>query len=147
MNLHRSRENLIPHSFTHVHRNPHKSCTRSLGTQNVHKISGRGNNFMHSTVASISPKNGRRSKLTLVNLWLSCLPKSRCPCPCPCKAGTLTNHGVFDRLYIYLRAGLHHGPWSRIMQDGLFPWSDLMVQLPWSDFLKDSVYKVFGSSH
>ena len=33
-----------------------------------------------------------------------------------------------------LRAGLHHGPWSGTMGDGLFPWSDSMVQLPWSNF-------------
>jgi hypothetical protein len=33
-----------------------------------------------------------------------------------------------------LRAGLHHGPWSRTMEHGLFPWSNLMVQLPWSQF-------------
>ena len=36
----------------------------------------------------------------------------------------------------YLRAGLHHGPWSRTMEDGLSSWFDLLVQLPWSDFLK-----------
>ena len=42
---------------------------------------------------------------------------------------------------VALRAGLHHRPWSRTMEDGLFPWSDLMVQLSWSSFLN----KAFGS--
>ena len=35
-----------------------------------------------------------------------------------------------------LRAGLHYRPWSRTMERGLFSWSECMVQLPWSDFLK-----------
>ena len=40
-------------------------------------------------------------------------------------------------------AGLHHGPWSRTIEDGLCPWSDLMV--PTSMIrIKRSVYKVFG---
>ena len=32
------------------------------------------------------------------------------------------------------------------MEDGLFSWSDLMVQLPWSDFLKNQFTKPLGSS-
>ena len=39
-----------------------------------------------------------------------------------------------------LRAGLHHGLWSRTMEDGIFS----MVQLPWSDFKRIRIYKVFG---
>ena len=39
-----------------------------------------------------------------------------------------------------LRASLHHGPWSRTMEDGLYPWSDLMVQHPWFDFLKENQF-------
>ena len=35
--------------------------------------------------------------------------------------------------------GLHHGPWSRTMEDDLFAWSDFMVR-----FLKKSIYKAFG---
>ena len=31
---------------------------------------------------------------------------------------------------------LYHNPWSQTMKDGPFPWSNLMVQLPWYDFLK-----------
>ena len=43
-----------------------------------------------------------------------------------------------------LRVSLHHEPWSQIIEDGLFPWSDLMLQHPWSEFLQKSVYKAFG---
>ena len=46
--------------------------------------------------------------------------------------------------YSPLRAGLHHGPWSRTMEDGPCPWSDFMIQLPWSNFFK-IIYKAFGS--
>ena len=45
-----------------------------------------------------------------------------------------------------LRASLHHGPWSRTLEDGLFAWFDLMVQLPWSDFLKNQFTKPLGPS-
>jgi hypothetical protein len=30
------------------------------------------------------------------------------------------------------------------MEDGLFSWFDVMVQLPWPDFLTKSIYKAFG---
>ena len=43
-----------------------------------------------------------------------------------------------------LRASLHRGPWSRTMEDGLFPWSDYMVWLSWSDFLKNQFTKLLG---
>jgi hypothetical protein len=30
-----------------------------------------------------------------------------------------------------IRAGLHHGPWSRTMDNGIFPWSNfLKIQFP-----------------
>ena len=32
------------------------------------------------------------------------------------------------------------GSWK----DGLFPWVDLMVKLPWSNFFKISIYRAFG---
>ena len=35
-----------------------------------------------------------------------------------------------------LRAGLHHGPWSRTMEDGLFSWSDFMVWILKNPFTK-----------
>ena len=38
-----------------------------------------------------------------------------------------------------LRATSYHGPWSWTMEDGLFPWSNFMVQ-----FLKNSTYKAIG---
>ena len=41
---------------------------------------------------------------------------------------------------------LHHGPWSRTMEDGLFPWYDFMVQLPGSTFLKNQFTKSLGPS-
>lgn len=44
----------------------------------------------------------------------------------------------------YLRASIHHGPSSRTMKDGLFPWFDFMVQLPWSNFLKIQFTKPLG---
>ena len=47
---------------------------------------------------------------------------------------------------IYLRAGLHHGPWSRTMEDEIFPWSDLMVQFPWYHFLQNQFTKLLGPS-
>ena len=34
------------------------------------------------------------------------------------------------------------GPWKMVF----FPWSDLMVQHPWSNFLKKSICKALGSS-
>ena len=45
-----------------------------------------------------------------------------------------------------LRADLHYGPLSHTMGGGLFSWSGLMVQLPWSesDFLKKTLYKACG---
>ena len=46
----------------------------------------------------------------------------------------------------WLRAGLHHVAWSRTMVDGLFLWSDLMVQLPWSHFIKNHFTKFLGLS-
>ena len=30
------------------------------------------------------------------------------------------------------------------MEDDFFSWFNLLVQLPWSNFLKKSIYKVFG---
>ena len=42
-----------------------------------------------------------------------------------------------------LRVALHHGPWSRTMKDCLFIWSNIMVQFPWSNFLKKSICKAF----
>jgi hypothetical protein len=45
-----------------------------------------------------------------------------------------------------LRAGLHHEPWRQTMEGGLFPWSDLVVQLPWSAFLKNQFTKPSGPS-
>ena len=47
--------------------------------------------------------------------------------------------------FFRLRASLHQGPWSRPMKDGLFPWSNFMIQLSWSDFLKKSIYIAFGA--
>ena len=41
-----------------------------------------------------------------------------------------------------LRVGLHHGPWSRTMEDGLFPWSNFMV---W--FLKNVNLQSFWAPH
>ena len=35
---------------------------------------------------------------------------------------------------------------SPTMEDGLFPWSDLMVQLPWPDFLENQFTKPLGPS-
>ena len=46
----------------------------------------------------------------------------------------------------WIRASLHHEPWSQIMEDGLLPWSDLMFHLPWSNSLKKSIYKPLGPS-
>ena len=37
---------------------------------------------------------------------------------------------------VELRARLHNGPWSRTMEDGIFPWSN---------FLKKSICKAFGT--
>lgn len=137
MHLHRSRENPIPHSFTHVHRNPRKSCNRSLGTPMPIKISGRRNN-LHALAVGMWPRSCQRmsAALTLVSLWLSSLPKSGCPCPCTCKGWRLEpppNHGVFDRLYI-LGPVLHRGPWSRTMKDGILHgptwWSNLYGLIP-----------------
>ena len=45
-----------------------------------------------------------------------------------------------------LSVSLHHGPWSWTMEDGMFPWSDLMVQLPWFDFFKNEFIKPLGPS-
>ena len=45
-----------------------------------------------------------------------------------------------------LRVGLHHGPWSRTTEDGFFPWSGFMVQLPSFDFLKNQFTKLLGPS-
>ena len=47
---------------------------------------------------------------------------------------------------IQLRATLHHGPRSKTMEDGIFPWSDFMVQLPWFDFLRNQFTKPLGPS-
>jgi Pyruvate/2-oxoacid:ferredoxin oxidoreductase delta subunit len=47
----------------------------------------------------------------------------------------------FFILMIAFRASFHHGPCSWTMEDGLFPWSILMVQLPWSGFLKNKKNK------
>ena len=44
------------------------------------------------------------------------------------------------------RVGLHHRPWSWTMRGGLFPWSYLMVQLPWYDFLKNWYTNPWGPS-
>ena len=55
-------------------------------------------------------------------------------------------HGIFCTWRRALRAGLHHGPWSRIMEDDLSPWSDSMIQLSWSDFLKNKFIKPLGPS-
>jgi hypothetical protein len=41
------------------------------------------------------------------------------------------------------RVGLHQGPWSRTMEDGFLPWSDLVVQLPWVQFLKNNQFTKF----
>ena len=45
-----------------------------------------------------------------------------------------------------LRAGSHHGPWSMTMEDGICPRSDLMIQLPWFDFLPNQFTKPLGPS-
>ena len=42
-----------------------------------------------------------------------------------------------------LRVGVHHG---HGYHDNLFPSSDFMVQIPWSNFLKNQVTKSFGPS-
>ena len=34
--------------------------------------------------------------------------------------------------------------WNRTTEDGLFSWSDLTVQHPWSSFLKNQFYTAFG---
>ena len=39
----------------------------------------------------------------------------------------------------YFKVGLHHGPWSRTIENGPFLWFDLMV---W--FLKKTTHKAFG---
>ena len=44
------------------------------------------------------------------------------------------------------RADFHHGPWSRTVEDGIFLRSNLMVQLPWSDFLDNRFTKPLGPS-
>ena len=54
---------------------------------------------------------------------------------------------MFDKMCfpsISLRANLHHLPWSWNMEGGMFSWSNLMVQISWSDPLKKSIYKAFG---
>jgi hypothetical protein len=43
-------------------------------------------------------------------------------------------------------SGLHHGSWSQTMKNGLFPWSNLMFQLPWSNFSKKQFTKPLGPS-
>ena len=43
-----------------------------------------------------------------------------------------------------LRPGLHPGPWNQTLEDGQFSWYDLMVQLPWSDFLTTQFIKPLG---
>ena len=50
-----------------------------------------------------------------------------------------TSHSIVNtigRTYVF-RAGLHHEGWP-------FPWSDLMVQLPWYIFVKKSNWNAFG---
>ena len=67
------------------------------------------------------------------------------------KVGRWVLNGYFSltspRLLCYehtIRSGLHCGTCSWSMADGLFSWSDLMVQLPWFDFFKNQFYKAFG---
>ena len=43
-----------------------------------------------------------------------------------------------------LKAKGRFTPWT--MEDGIFPWSDLMVQLPWFGFLKNQITKPLGFS-
>ena len=45
-----------------------------------------------------------------------------------------------------LRVGLHNGSWSWTMEDGLFQWSSLMVNLLCSDFLKNQFTKPLSPS-
>ena len=42
------------------------------------------------------------------------------------------------------RGGLHYGPWSRTMEDGLCQWSEFMVRIPWSDFIKYTFFESLG---
>ena len=42
-------------------------------------------------------------------------------------------------LHNSLRAGLHHGPWSQTMEDGIFSWSNFHGPIS-----KKTIYKAFG---
>jgi hypothetical protein len=53
---------------------------------------------------------------------------------------------TWNAMRAQLRAGLHHGPWTQTMEDGLFSWSDLMVEHPWSAFLENQFIKSLGPS-
>ena len=44
-------------------------------------------------------------------------------------------HIIRIKSFASIRVGLHHRPWSQIMEDDLFLWYDLAGQLSWSDFL------------
>ena len=41
---------------------------------------------------------------------------------------------------------LLNGQFTRTLEDGMFPWSDFMVQLSWSNFLKNQFTKPLGPS-
>ena len=50
---------------------------------------------------------------------------------------------LMPQIIFLLRAGLHCGPWSHIMEDGLFQLYEFMVQLPWPNFFKIN-FESFG---
>ena len=43
-----------------------------------------------------------------------------------------------------LKVGLHYGPWSWTMEDGLFPWSEFIIQLSMVRLLKILILKALG---
>ena len=47
---------------------------------------------------------------------------------------------------VQVRVGLHHEPWRRTMEDGLFSWSNLMVQLSRSYLKINKFMKPLGPS-
>ena len=63
----------------------------------------------------------------------------------PRGSGVSRVRAIHKTLLFYLvmdgefKAGLHHGPCIRTMEDGLLPWSYMMVQLSWSDFFQKKI--------
>ena len=48
--------------------------------------------------------------------------------------------------WVIFRGGLHYGPWSQTIEDGLCEWSEFMVRISWSDFIKKIILRVFNPS-